>query len=432
MKTTNDVAQSHGIVLTNENAKKFATRLKKTLKENSIDFKTSKCYDILAKTFGSSNWHELSQHLSNDNTSEKMLEKTQHDDKLNSIFDLPWVEFKYIMSKIATHLDFDFYTKEFLDILLDILHENQPRSEIYWEKLNEFLQNTERNFRNEIECVPVHDYTTVLNPTLSKEQFEKFHKRIIKSGSSEGYFRIRFSPEKIEGFFYMLEFLKNENFILRDMHTNFNVSEVLQYTENTYSSNYPFISTLIRLADINNDYIQYNPNYYKKLTFHDLIINLYSRTNLLKYVGRVYELSQESKDFSKEIFENNKFISYLFSHLKTYINNYVGVTFKEKKDIYNGQPGIETFNIINYELNYVPHNLILKHEIENLDWSKFKNTFTYEASKEALDSTMHFNLLFKINEGVFIKNQTCVLDLDVLRGKFTPNNKNVFINCFTK
>lgn len=435
MKTTNEVAISHGIVLTQDNSKKFATRLRKTLKENSIDFKTSKCYDILAKTFGSSNWHELSQHLqsqelTNINAEKKTPQKDNNENtKLNSIFDLPWVEFKYVVSKIATNLDFDFHTKEFLDILLDIVHENQPRSEIYWEKLDEFLDSPEKNFRTDLDHIPIYDYTVILNPTLTQLQQENYIKKVAKSGHLNGYYRIRFSPEKIETFFNMLRFLKNENFVLRDVNTNFAVSEVLQFSNNEYFSDYPFINMLIRLADINNDYIEYNKNYDKKLTFHDLIIHMYSRTSLLNHVRRQHELTYEVKNFTTEIFTNNEFISYLLSHFKVYVKNYFTLKLEQTKmDFGPTYPdGVtENINVIEYNLEYVPHGLIFKAMLEKIDVLNFVPKIVNNTNQETVLNNFKIIINLKANaKSILVQEFKHANYIDYLKDKsFQPHYKD--------
>lgn len=441
MKTTNEVAIGHGIVLTNDNAKKFATRLKKTLKENSIDFKTSKCYDILAKTFGSSNWHELSQHLNNTQLEKNLTPQPQNNDnsKLNSIFDLPWVEFKYMVSKMTTNLEFDFHTKEFLDVLLDILHENQQKSEIYWDKLIEFLDSSERSFRSDIEFMPVHQYTTELNPTLTSEQVDKHIKKVAKAGNSVGGYKVKFSAEKIESFFNMLRFLKNENFILRDLNTNFAVSEVLQIKDGIYKSDYYFVNSLLHLADVNNEHITYNNNFYKKLSFHDLIVQLYARESMLNYlyIAEKNLLPEYAKKIAVELFENHKFIAYLCSHLKTYVYNSIKVTNETKLTHYIEKypQGIDkTTNVIEYNMVYVPHGYILKYNLENLDISQFKKEIidpdTHEIISDFVNLHLKINLydntiLMKTDKSTILKN----LRSDHFQPKF-KNDNSIFFSSY--
>lgn len=426
MKTTNDVAIGHGITLNNDNAKKFATRLKKTLKEENIDFKTSKCYDILAKTFGSSNWHELSQHLNSASiqapTTERALlsQNSQTNSTMNSIFDLPWIEFKYIISKMTDQLGFDFHTKEFLDILLDIVHTNQPKSEIYWEKINEFLDSGDKYFRN-IEGVPIYNYTAYLNPSLNGQEVESFINRVIKCSGRDFDYRPKFKPEHIESFFYMLRFLKEENFILRDKHTAFSTNNILQYERDEYKSDHEFISILIHLADINNNSVRYSRNTFKTLSFHDLIIQLYSRTNMLNHISQDSDklLQKYTKYIAEELFKNYNFIAYLCSHLKSYVHN--NIIFKKNED------SLENEYVIEYYLNYTPHGLILKHEIENWDIDFLTNTLHTKIKSENSDNPINIRIQFNLNKNSpVIHSKTINYLNDYLHEKLTNRNNLYF------
>lgn len=66
-----DNINQKGIALTAENATKFVTRLKKALKKNNINLQQNQCYELMAQMFGASNWHELHQHLKNDEVAQE-------------------------------------------------------------------------------------------------------------------------------------------------------------------------------------------------------------------------------------------------------------------------------------------------------------------------------------------------------------------------
>lgn len=429
MKTTNNVATGHGITLNSDNVKKFATRLKKTLKEENIDFKTSKCYDILAKTLGSSNWHELSQHLSSNNAinyehkESKNVVDTTNAVKLNSIFDLPWVEFKYIVSKITDYLNFDFHTKEFLEILLDIVHTNQPKSEIYWDKINEFLDNSERNFRTDVEGVAVADYTICLNPSLNESERKILIDRVIKCGGGGYYYRAKFSPEKIESFFYMLRFIKEENFLLRDKHTIFAASDVLQFENGRYKSEYEFVNALIKLADINNQSLNYNKNAYRTLSFHDLIIQLFSRTNMLSHITEDSEtlLAKYTKYIAEDLFKNHKFISYLCGNMKKYIHNTISFSVQDKNLGNNNSVSKEC--ILNYKFNFIPHFAIFKHEIDNLNLSNLPHGLI---NKNEIVNNIIVEIIFNNNDNIYYEKYKQVF-LDKIQEKDFLSNSDINI-----
>lgn len=273
------------ITLTANNAKKFANRLKKTLQEENINFKTAKCYDILAKTFGTSNWHELSQHLtpisnndsapiinhgltptSTNNLSNSLLNASN----CHSIFDLAWVEFIFMTNQICEDLKIDPLARDTIKYILEIVRDrNKSHSAILWDKLDTIFSDS-FDFNKWIMRGPSEKYLTLETnvPLELQGKINKHLKLVFQTHNFNSY--------EIVKFFEFLSFLKTENFWLSKKNYVLEINEAIEYDSsrgefnyNHNSSPYDFLSNLLHCKN------EIRKCSREDFSFHELIIAFY-------------------------------------------------------------------------------------------------------------------------------------------------------------
>lgn len=376
---TNTTDKVAGITLTADNAKKFANRLKSTLKNENIEFKTSKCYDILAKTFGSSNWHELNQHLMSKDTLEikqpiSMSENTlptlpkNQTLHLTSLFNMNWPEFKHLVGNLCDTLNFDLLHRETVECILEMTHYGLDKSFLDWSKIEQILL-PESKFIEWLEPTQLFPDQSLfhffpdIDIELAKSCLENF-KKII-------YSKKTFDYDKIFRFIHLLQFLNNNNVILKMDNISFIPNNVLNLTPHKRNDSFfPFINDIIYLADSVND---------NTVTFHELIIILFSKTSLLQANHEFNDIRSVYKyrsSIAKELFDNYKFVSYLLNNLNQYVNNHYSTVVTSIND--------STHILLEIILNYYPKNNELYQHI-----LKIKNDFMH--------SQNNFNITFILN-----------------------------------
>lgn len=306
MKSIANVAVGHGIKLTSENAKKFVSRLKNALKKENAELKTTQCYEILAKTFGSSNWHELIQHL--EKTPENEINHTR---KLHAIFDLHWIEFQYLVSDICKTLAFNTLSTDIVIALLEIIKDRQyTETSSYLDPLllDKLLNDFNLSSFLGKQGYPLKHYHKV-NATLGKEIEQKIDKIFMIMFDSD----LRYTEEKIQineivKLMEMLKFIDKTNFIVKQHNHSFQINEVVEVSRfSGATSQYPLVSSIIDVSK-NIDI--------KFLSLHDILISLFLKKNRIECSVENY-----NKSIIKPMFENPEFCAYLFNQLRNSVEN---------------------------------------------------------------------------------------------------------------
>lgn len=373
-ETSND----SNITLTKHNAKKFASRLKKTLKTENVDFNTSKCYDILAQTFGSSNWHELSQHL--DKPFISIIDDWGFYDSQpqssSTIFSINWHEFNFLVTQMCKTLNINDITTELICAFLEIFKDkqyNEHHSFLNYQSIHTLLDE-----QNLIINWLVHeslgkDINVVLNSlfvenvsiqslniNLDRKNINTFEKIL----NSEQRSKESFDPDAVFSFFKLLLFLNDNNPVIKKAFHTFVPNDIILYPEKLsflsfdcpFTSDHPFISHLLQLA--------FPLPVSKDISFHEIFIYLFSRTNYLlenhkKFGSQFMDLKNYQAQILKPMYTHSTFCQYLLNNLHlAIVNTLTQHSFNESNT---------DFHTISIDLHFIPNSRELKHMLLRLN-----------------------------------------------------------------